>query len=257
MSKSKHQKVDFEQELLLLQIELVKMQKQIISEGNRVLVIFEGRDAAGKDGSIKRIVEHLSPRESNVVALGKPSEKEVGEWYFQRYISELPGKGQLTLFNRSWYNRAGVERVMNFCTHAEYEQFMNTVNRFESILVDSGLTIIKYYLDISKEEQISRLNDRKTDPLKQWKISPIDLVAQKKWPAYSKARNDMLLRTNHADAPWTIIHANNKKLAHINIIRDLLNRFDYPQKNKKILGIDTNFVSIWPPGSKKMPALEP
>jgi polyphosphate kinase 2 len=257
MSKENYPKENYDKTLLLLQIELVKMQKQIISKGDRVLVIFEGRDAAGKDGSIKRIVEHLSPRETKVVALGKPSEQEVGEWYFQRYVSELPGKGQLTLFNRSWYNRAGVERVMNFCTKDEYEQFMNTVNRFESILVDSGLTIIKYYLDISKQEQAFRLNDRKTDPLKQWKISPIDMVAQKKWAAYSKARNDMLMRTNHDDAHWTVIRANNKKLAHINIIRDLLSHFDYPQKNKKILNIDKSVVLYWPSNSKKIFTLEP
>jgi polyphosphate kinase 2 len=257
MSKINDQTVIDEKALLLLQIELVKVQKYIISKGGKVLIIFEGRDAAGKDGSIKQIVEHLSPRDLKVVALGKPTNIESGDWYFQRYVSELPHKGQLVLFNRSWYNRAGVEYVMKFCTEDEFQQFMKHVNPFESMIVDSGIHLIKYYLDISKKEQAARLKDRETNPLKQWKISPIDLVAQKKWLDYSKARDSMLLHTNNPSAPWTVIQANNKKLAHINIIKDILNRFDYPKKNKKILKVDADIVIRWPAKSKKIPALEP
>ena len=256
MSKKGVKKTDYDSLLLELQVELVKMQKFIIENQERVLVIFEGRDAAGKDGCIKRIIEHLSPRDTLVVALSKPSEHEHGEWYFQRYISHLPSDNELVFFNRSWYNRAGVEPVMGFCTPAQHERFLKTVNTFESMLVDDGITIIKYYLDISKKEQAERLEDRKTDPLKQWKISPIDDLAQKKWAAYSKARDKMLLATNHASAPWAIVRANNKKLAHLNLIRDLLNTFNYPNKNHGILQQDPKIVVRWNSKSKKLPLLE-
>lgn len=248
--------LDYEDLLLELQIELVKMQKHIIEKGKRVLVIFEGRDAAGKDGCIKRIVEHLSPRETHVIALSKPTVEESDEWYFQRYISHLPRNGDLTFFNRSWYNRAGVELVMGFCTQSQTDRFMKTVNTFESILVDDGITIIKYYLDISKKEQAERLLDRQKDPLKQWKISPIDEIAQKKWRAYSKARDKMLSLTSHDCAPWTVVRANNKKLVHLNLIRDLLLRVDYPKKNHRILQSDENIVCHWAPHSKELPELE-
>lgn len=177
-------KDDYEAQLYDLQVELVKLQKHLIHSGDQILVILEGRDAAGKDGTIKSIVEHSSPRETRVVALGKPTEREVGEWYFQRYVAQLPGRGEFVLFNRSWYNRAGVEKVMGFCTEKQYEQFMGTVNDFESVLVRSGLRLFKYYLDISKYEQAERLQDRAKDPLTQWKISPIDQQAQKKWTAF-------------------------------------------------------------------------
>ncbi|BDX21392.1 hypothetical protein TUM22923_07130 [Polynucleobacter sp. TUM22923] len=181
MSKDLNKGDAYEADLRLLQIELVKLQREIIAKGIRLLVIFEGRDAAGKDGSIKRITEHLSPRDTRVVALNKPSSREEGEWYFQRYVAHLPAAGECVLFNRSWYNRAGVERVMGFCTDGQYQQFMSTVNPFESLLVQSDIQIIKYYLDISKDEQLARLQDRAQDPLKQWKISPIDQQAQEKW----------------------------------------------------------------------------
>jgi len=256
MAKISSKKIDYDALLLDLQIELVKMQKYIIENKERVLVIFEGRDAAGKDGSIKRIVEHLSPRETHVVALSKPSYHEKGEWYFQRYISHLPAHGELVFFNRSWYNRAGVEPIMGFCTVSEYQRFMKTVNTFETMLVDDGITIIKYFLDISKKEQAERLLDRKNNPLKQWKTSPIDEVAQKKWAAYSKYRNSMLLKTNHQAAPWKIVHANNKKLAHLNLIRDLLSKINYPNKNKKILQLDADIICTWEAGATKLPPLE-
>jgi polyphosphate kinase 2 len=255
VSKSEIPEHTYEADLRLLQIELVKLQHHIIDTGKRLLVILEGRDTAGKDGSIKSITENLSPRDTRVVALNKPSPREEGEWYFQRYIAELPGAGEFVLFNRSWYNRAGVEKVMGFCTDEQYKQFMGTVNEFESLLVKSGTQLIKYYLDISKEEQAIRLQDRAKDPLKQWKISPIDQKAQKLWDAYSAARNQMLKQTSSALAPWTVISANDKKLAHLNLIANLLSRVNYPDKDKKILKIDPKIVLTWPANSKKLPKL--
>jgi polyphosphate kinase 2 len=248
---------DYEAQLRLLQIELVKLQRQIISGGLRLLVILEGRDTAGKDGTIKRITEHLSPRETKVIALGKPSSVEEGEWYFQRYVAQLPSAGEFTIFNRSWYNRAGVERVMGFCTEAQYKQFMGSVNDFEGLLVDAGIQMIKYYLDIDKKEQAERLESRKTDPLKQWKTSPIDEQAQHKWDAYSIARDLMLTQTSSEKAPWTVVNANSKKHTHLNLIRDLLSRVNYPDKNEKILGVDPEIVMPCPPLGKKPPKLAP
>jgi polyphosphate kinase 2 len=255
VSKSAIPEHSYEADLRLLQIELVKLQRHTIQKGKRLLVIFEGRDTAGKDGSIKSITEHLSPRDSRVVALNKPSPREEGEWYFQRYVAQLPTAGEFVLFNRSWYNRAGVEKVMGFCTDEQYKQFMATVNEFESLLVGSDIQLIKYYLDISKEEQAIRLKDRAKDPLKQWKISPIDQKAQKMWDAYSDARDKMLKHTSSVVAPWTAVSANDKKLAHLNLIADLLSRVDYPDKDKKILKIDPKIVLNWPANSKKLPKL--
>jgi polyphosphate kinase 2 len=255
VSKSVVPKNTYEADLRLLQIELVKLQRYTIQKGKRLLLILEGRDAAGKDGSIKSITEHLSPRDSRVVALNKPSPREEGEWYFQRYVAQLPTASEFVLFNRSWYNRAGVEKVMGFCTDEQYKQFMATVNEFESLLVGSDIQLIKYYLDITKEEQAIRLNDRAKDPLKQWKISPIDQQAQKMWSAYSVARDEMLKHTSSKIAPWTVISANDKKLAHLNLIADLLSRVDYPEKDKKLLKIDPKIVLRWPANTKKLPKL--
>jgi polyphosphate kinase 2 len=232
----------YEQELRALQIELVKVQKCLIANGDQILVILEGRDTAGKDGTIKAITEHLSPRETRVVALGKPSDAEAREWYFQRYVAQLPKQGEFVLFNRSWYNRAGVEMVMGFCSKAQYATFMSAVNPLESMLIQSGMTVLKYYLDISKKEQKLRLESRENDPLKQWKISPIDQQAQKKWNAYSTYRNAMLQTTSTAESPWTVVRANNKKQAHLNLIRDLLLRVDYIGKNKSILKPDNRVI---------------
>lgn len=256
-AKSSKHDTSYDAELRLLQIELVKLQRQIIAKGTRLLVILEGRDTAGKDGTIKRITEHLSPRDTRIVALGKPSEREEGEWYYQRYVAELPAAGEFTIFNRSWYNRAGVEKVMGFCTPLQYQQFMATVNEFESLLVGSGIQIIKYYLDISKQEQALRLKSRATDPLKQWKISPIDEQAQRKWKAYSIARDQMLLNTSTLDAPWTVIDANDKKLTHLNLIANLLSRVNYPIKAKKIFKVDPQILQTVIPQSKKLPKLFP
>jgi polyphosphate kinase 2 len=234
-----------DEELRLLQIELVKLQKSLIANGDQILVILEGRDTAGKDGTIKAITQHLSPRETRVVALGKPSDIEIDQWYFQRYIAQLPKRGEFVLFNRSWYNRAGVEMVMGFCSKAQYATFLSTVNSLESILIQSGVTVLKYYLDISKEEQKLRLESRKHDPLKQWKISPIDQQAQKKWNAYSTYRNAMLLKTSTADAPWTIVRANIKKEAHLNLIRHLLLQLNYAGKDKRLLRPNADIISTF------------
>lgn len=221
-----------------LQVELVKLQKHFIECDDKILVLIEGRDAAGKDGVIKRIVQHLSPRETRVVALGKPSDCDRGSWYFQRYVPHLPMPQEFVLFNRSWYNRAGVERVMGFCTDAEYEEFMDTVLEFEHMLVKSGVKLLKYYLDISRDEQKKRLKDRRKDPLKQWKISPIDAQAIKHWDDYSAARNEMLARTHNEDTPWTVVRADDKRLARLNLITDLLSRLDYCDKDVALLAPD-------------------
>ena len=225
-----------------LQVELVKLQRHFIKCNDKILIILEGRDASGKDGTIKRIVQHLSPRETRVVALGKPSDRDRTSWYFQRYVPYLPAAQELVLFNRSWYNRAGVERVMGFCTEAEHEEFMGSVSNFENMLVRSGVKLLKYYLDISKAEQKRRLRDRKTDPLKQWKVSPIDDQAIKHWKAYSVARNEMLARTHNPMAPWTLVRANDKRLARLNIIKDLLGRLHYADKDERLIRPDPRIV---------------
>ena len=214
----------YEHQLKHLQIRLSAAQRQIIASGRRALVIFEGRDAAGKDGTIKRIVEYMSPRDTRVVALGVPSAQDQRAWYFQRWCAHLPLAGEITFFNRSWYNRAGVERVMGFCTEQDYAAFIETAPMFEQLLVHSGVELVKYYLDISKKEQKRRLADREEDPLKQWKNSPMDACALAKWKAYSKARDAMLARTHTVFAPWTIVRADNKPAARLAVIRDLIAR---------------------------------
>jgi polyphosphate kinase len=232
----------YRQDLRDLQVELVKLQKHFIRCDDKILVLIEGRDAAGKDGVIKRIVQHLSPRETRVVALGKPSERDRGSWYFQRYVAHLPTPGEFLLFNRSWYNRAGVERVMGFCSEAEYEEFMSTVLEFEHMLVTSGIKLLKYYLDIGRDEQQRRLKDRRTDPLKQWKISPIDAKAIELWRDYSKARDEMLAKTHNAVTPWTIVRADDKRKARLNLIRNMLARLHYADKRSDILVPDKRIV---------------
>lgn len=233
---------DYEAQLLQLQIELVKLQRHFIECGDKILVLIEGRDAAGKDGSIKRIVEHLSPRETRVVALGAPSDRDRSAWYFQRYVAHLPTAQEFVLFNRSWYNRAGVEKVMGFCTEAQHAEFMQSVAPFEQMLVNSGITLLKYYLDISKPEQKQRLEDRRRDPLKQWKIGAIDAVALKHWKAYSSARDEMLLQTHTAISPWRVVSADNKRLARLNLIRDILSRIEYAGKKHDLVVPDTDIV---------------
>ncbi len=217
----------YEDKLRGLQIELVKLQRHVISRGEKILIILEGRDGAGKDGTIKRITEHLSPRDIRVVALPKPSDIEQTQWYFQRYVAHLPGAGEIVIFNRSWYNRAGVEPVMGFCTHQEAEAFLSHAPAFERMLADAGITLLKYYLDIDRKEQAKRLKARRADPLKQWKISPVDEHALKKFDAYTAARDTMLRATDSAAAPWMVVRADDKKAARLAIIADLIKRIDY------------------------------
>ncbi|MDQ6680298.1 MAG: polyphosphate kinase 2 [Pseudomonadota bacterium] len=232
-----------------LQVELVKLQRHFIRRGNRILVLLEGRDAAGKDGSIKRIVAHLSPRNTRVVALGKPTDSDQRSWYFERYVGHLPRDEELVLFNRSWYNRAGVERVMGFCSKRQLEEFMQSVPRFERMLVDSGTTLLKYYLDISKDEQKDRLASRKRDPLKQWKSSPIDDVAVAHWDDYTQARDAMLLRSHTAEAPWLIVRTDSKRHARLNLMRDILSRLNYAGKRQAFVQPDRDIVFEFTPHS--------
>lgn len=229
---SELKKKQYAKTLRALQIELVKLQRHLIKNELQILIIFEGRDAAGKDGVIKRITQHLSPRETRVVALGKPSDHDRKSWYFQRYIFHLPSKQEMVLMNRSWYNRAGVEKVMGYCSDAEYTDFLEAVVPFEQMLVKAGIQIFKYYLDISKKEQARRLRSRKEDPLKQWKISPIDESAQKHWNDYSKARDEMLRRTHNKVTPWYVVCADNKRETRLNVIGHLMANVDCPDKDE-------------------------
>jgi polyphosphate kinase len=229
----------YARELRRLQIELVKLHRHVISRGHKVLVILEGRDSAGKDGTIKRIVEHLSPREVRVVAPGKPSDREQSEWYFQRFAAQLPAAQEIVLFNRSWYNRAGVEYVMKFCTRRERDAFLEAAPRFERMLARAGIFVLKYYLDITRAEQAQRLRARRRDPLKQWKISPVDEAAQRHWHDYSRARDSMLRHTHHHDAPWIVVRADDKHQARLNVMRDMLARVPSPEVNRRHARPDT------------------
>ena len=217
----------YERELERLEVELVKLQGWIKQEGLKVAVIFEGRDSAGKGGTIKRITYRLSPRVARVAALGTPTEKEKSQWYFQRYVPHLPSAGEMVLFDRSWYNRAGVEKVMGFCTADQYEEFMATVNGFELALVRSGTILVKYWLDIRDDVQEKRFQERIHDSRKQWKLSPMDLDARSRWVDYSKARDAMLARTSSGHAPWYIVDANVKRHARLNVISHLLSKIPY------------------------------
>jgi polyphosphate kinase 2 len=228
-----------------LQVELVKLQRTLIGEGARVLIIIEGRDGAGKDGTIKRLTEHMSPRDTRIHAPGKPSSREETQWYLQRFVPHLPSASEFVVFNRSWYNRAGVERVMGFCTKAQTHAFFESIVPFEDMLVRDGLALRKYYLDISKHEQKLRLEARRTDPLKQWKSSPVDAVAVKNWKAYGKARDEMFRRSHHGDAPWRVVRADVKKTARLELIRDLLESFDYEGKSHKLVKPNREIVFEW------------
>ncbi len=234
-------------DLEALQVALVRFQQHAIEAGERDLVIFEGRDTAGKDGAIKRIVEHLSIRATRVVALPKPTEREQGQWYFQRYAQHLPAKGELVILNRSWYNRAGVERVMGFSTLEEQETFLRDVPVFERMLVGSGVQVVKLWLDISRKEQAERLKARQTDPLKALKVSPLDAVAQEKWDDYTVARDEMLRRTHTAEAPWTIVHTDKKKKARANIMRHLLKQLAPPRIADQVEAPDPEVLYTFEP----------
>ncbi|BAF71649.1 polyphosphate kinase 2 [Sulfurovum sp. NBC37-1] len=224
----------YEKELKLLQMELLKLQNHIKEKGLKVLIIFEGRDAAGKGGTIKRIMEHLNPRGARVVALGIPSDVEKTQWYFQRYTQHLPSGGEITLFDRSWYNRAGVEPVMGFCTEEEHARFLHEVPFYEEMQVGSGTHLIKFYLTISKEEQAKRFHERQVNPLKNYKISPIDIKAQELWDKYTIAKYSMLLASHTEHAPWAIINSDIKKNARINVIKHILSSFEYEGKSSEI-----------------------
>ncbi|WP_411967627.1 polyphosphate kinase 2 [Haloferax sp. YSSS75] len=220
-------KKQYKRELNRLQEELVKLQHWITEENLRVCVVFEGRDAAGKGGVIKRLTRRLNPRVARVVALGKPTEREQGQWYFQRYVEQLPTEGEMVLFDRSWYNRAGVERVMGFCTDDEYEEFLRTCPEFERMLVRSGIILVKYWFSISDEEQERRFQKRNEDPKRRWKLSPMDLEARSKWVEYSKAKDVMLEHTDIEEAPWYVVHADVKRHARLNCISHLLDQIPY------------------------------
>lgn len=227
---------NYEKQKYKLQVELLKLQSWVKKTGQKVVILFEGRDAAGKGGTIKRFMEHLNPRGASVVALEKPSEVERGQWYFQRYIQHLPTAGEITLFDRSWYNRAGVERVMGFCTADEYAEFMRQAPEFERNLVRSEVHLIKFWFSVSREEQRRRFTERKAHPLKQWKLSPVDLASLDKWDDYTKSKEAMFFYTDTADAPWTVIKSDCKKRARLNALRYVLHKLPYDDKNIEAIG---------------------
>ncbi|MEO9778332.1 MAG: polyphosphate kinase 2 [Sedimentitalea sp.] len=226
----------YEKELRALQIELVKMQAWVKSSGQRLVIVFEGRDASGKGGTIKRFRENLNPRGAKVIALSKPSDAEQSQWYFQRYIDHLPSAGEITFFDRSWYNRAVVEKVHGFCTDDERERFFHQVTPFEQALVDDGILLFKFWINVGRAEQLRRFLSRESDPLKQWKLSPIDVEGLQKWDAYSDAISETLSRTHNKITPWTIIRSDDKRRARLNAIRKVLDAVDYKRKSSKALG---------------------
>jgi len=233
--KNKIRKGAYEQHKTELQVELLKVQNWVKLTGERIIVICEGRDAAGKGGTIKRFMEHLNPRAARVVALEKPTDHERGQWYFQRYIKHLPTAGEMVFFDRSWYNRAGVERVMGFCDSLEYLEFMRQVPDLERMLVRSGIRLFKYWFSVTHEEQMRRFNARSGDPLKQWKLSPVDELSRDKWNEYTEAKEAMFFYTDTADAPWTIIKSDDKKRARLNCMQHFLSALDYPDKDLHVV----------------------
>lgn len=231
-------KLQYKEELEDLQAELVRLQNSMIEKGEKLLIIFEGRDAAGKGGAIQRFSKTLMPRHHRVVALPKPSDAELGQWYFQRYVNQLPTEGEIVLFDRSWYNRAVVEPVNGFCNRDQYDRFMRQVNDYEKMLQESGLKIVKFWLDISKEEQAERFQDRKEDPLKRWKISPVDAKAQELWDRYTYYQHKMFDQTNSEHCPWVIMQGNDKKKTRLEVIRYVLNKMEYKGKEQAKVNFD-------------------
>jgi len=227
---------EYEQIKRDLQIELLKLQSWVKETGQKVVLIFEGRDAAGKGGTIKRFTEHLNPRGARVVALEKPSEREKSQWYFQRYVTHLPSAGEIVMFDRSWYNRAGVERVMGFCTPEQYLEFMREAPEFERMLVHSGLHLTKFWFSVTPSEQRTRFVIRQVDPVRQWKLSPMDIQSLDKWDDYTEAKEAMFFYTDTADAPWTVVKSNDKKRARLEAIRHVLEQFDYDGKDEEVVG---------------------
>lgn len=227
--------VEYERHKHELQIELLKMQNWVKNTKQRIVIIFEGRDAAGKGGTIKRFMEHLNPRGANVIALEKPTSREKNQWYFQRYIKQLPSKGEIIFFDRSWYNRAGVEKVMGFCSDQEYLEFLRQAPELERMLVNSGITLFKYWFSVSRTEQFRRFKSRQNDPLKQWKLSPVDMASLSLWPKYSKAKDAMIFHTDTKDAPWTVVRSDDKKRGRINCMRHFLSHLDYTGKEVEVV----------------------
>lgn len=236
----------YEKEKLKLQIELLKVQNWVKESGQKIVSLFEGRDAAGKGGTIKRFMEHLNPRGARIVALEKPTETERGQWYFQRYIERLPTNGEMVFFDRSWYNRAGVERVMGFCQPHEYLQFMRQTPELERMLVNSGIRLFKFWFSVSREEQLRRFISRRDDPLKHWKLSPVDIQSLDRWDDYTAAKNDMFFHTHTGDAPWTVIKSDDKKRARLNCIRYFLHQLDYPNKDEHAIGKVDELIVLHP-----------
>jgi polyphosphate kinase len=235
-------RTQYEQDKRLLQIELLKLQNWVKASGEKIVILFEGRDAAGKGGTIKRFMEHLNPRGARVVALEKPSERESGEWYFQRYVTQLPTRGEIVLFDRSWYNRAGVERVMGFCSPNEYLEFMRQAPELERMLVRSGIRLVKLWFSVSQSEQRTRFVIRQVDPVRQWKLSPMDLASLDMWQEYTDAKEAMFFYTDTADAPWTVVKSNDKKRARLEAMRHVLNQFSYDGKDAEIVGTPDRFI---------------
>jgi polyphosphate kinase 2 len=232
--RTRMQRREYEAEKKMLQIELLKVQNWVKDTGQRIVILFEGRDAAGKGGAIKRFTEHLNPRGARVVALEKPSEQEAGQWYFQRYTRHLPTYGEMVFFDRSWYNRTGVERVMGFCSAADYLEFLREAPEFERMLVRSGIRLYKYWFSVSREEQLRRFNSRRSDPLKHWKLSPIDIQSLDKWDAYTDAKEVMFFHTDTADSPWVVVKSDDKKRARLNCMRHFLSTLPYPGKDERV-----------------------
>lgn len=226
----------YERQKRLLQIELLKLQTSVKETGEKIVILFEGRDAAGKGGAIKRFMEHLNPRGARTVALEKPTDKERTQWYFQRYAEHLPSAGEIVLFDRSWYNRAGVERVMQYCTPTEYLEFTRSAPEFERMLVHSGIRLVKFWFSVGRAEQLARFAARRDDPVRQWKLSPTDLASLDKWDDYTAAKEAMFFYTDTAECPWTVVKSNDKKRARIEAMRWVLSQFDYPSKNHRIVG---------------------
>ena len=226
----------YEKEKLPLQVELLKLQKWVKENGKKIIIIFEGRDAAGKGGTIRTFMEHLNPRGARVVALEKPNDRELGQWYFQRYVEHLPTRGEMVLFDRSWYNRAGVERVMGFCDQHQYERFMEECPEFERNLVHNGIYIIKFWFSVSRDEQRRRFKERKIHPLKRWKLSPIDVASLSKWDDYTRAKEMMFLNTDTVECPWIVVKSDDKKRARLNAMRYVLHLLPYANKNEKAIG---------------------
>lgn len=237
---------EYEAQKRLLQIELLKLQNQVKADGRRVVILFEGRDAAGKGGTIKRFTEHLNPRGASVVALEKPTERESTQWYFQRYVQHLPAAGEIVLFDRSWYNRAGVERVMGFCTDEEYERFLQDAPRFERMLAASGIELVKFWFSVSRTEQLTRFAIRQVDPVRQWKLSPMDIASLDKWDAYTAAKEAMLEATSTPETPWTIVKSNDKKRARLEAMRWVLTLFPYADRDDEVVG-DPDGRVVGPP----------